>query len=112
MSSDETLIRVLLHGFVALDKNGLPRQEYLKPGGEEERTARAALARHLRSDAQLSREQRDQLAKLLDVDPENDRRIVFQYRRRGRRPQHMANTPAEHTIGMVAVAAYPQKSLS
>jgi hypothetical protein len=94
MSRDETTIRVLLNGFVRHDKNGLPRKEYLKPDSEEELTARATLARHLRSEAQLTREQRNQLANLLDpaLEPENDRRLVFQHRRRGRRPQHMANT--------------------
>jgi hypothetical protein len=102
MATDETLIRVLLNGYVRHDEKGLRRQAYLESDGEDELAARAAMARHLRSDSPLTREQRDVLADLFDPDPgvafRNDRRIIFQYRRRGRRSQHLANTQISQHI--------------
>jgi hypothetical protein len=96
MSSDETLIRVLLNGFVKHDEKGLPRKEYLEADGEDELTACAALARRLRSGPPLTKEQSQQLADLFDPGPDvapwNERRIAFVQRYRGRRPQPMANT--------------------
>ena len=60
------------------------------------------MARHLRSDSPLTREQRDVLADLFDPDPsvgfKNERRIIFQYRRCGRRSQHLANTQISQHI--------------
>jgi hypothetical protein len=96
MSNDETLIRTLLDGFVSHDDNGLPRKTYPEPGSKEELAGRVALARRLRSGSPLTKEQSELLADLFDAGPDlhpwNDRRIAFEQRYRGRRPQPMANT--------------------
>jgi hypothetical protein len=94
--SDETSAYVLLAGFVARDKKGLPQTSYLKPDSEEELAARAALARLLRRPYPLTEELRKQLAALFDPEPDThpaiERKISFRHRGRGRRPQHMRNT--------------------
>ena len=99
--TDESQALMLLSGFVTED-NKLPRIDYLKPDSQEELAARAALAHLLRRPAPLTAELRKQLAALFDpvanVHPAIERRIVFRYRRRGKRPQHMRNTRIAHHI--------------
>ena len=67
VNDDLTLARVLLDGFIRGD-NG---QQYL----DNEREARRALVRLLRSDTPLDRDVRDGLAALFD--PDNELRIAI-----------------------------------
>lgn len=123
VSDDLTLARVLLEGFIGNDE-----QKYL----DDERKARRALVRLLRSDAPLARDVRDALAALFDPDNElripmtgvipgecqlpsgftpNDRKLAFQFRSRQRRPDHVRNTAiAQHVHDGIASGLTEEKA--
>jgi len=92
---EEAEILALLGGVVVNDTQGLPRQEFVTEAEETER--RSLLARLLRSGRPLSQEIRNRLATLFDPDPDPaepaaERQLVFKFRSRGRRPDHVRNT--------------------
>jgi hypothetical protein len=90
---DEWLADELLWGHSEAPPNGLLHRKYLQPGSDEERTARQALVRVLRGDRPLSLTLRKRLAELFDAESTlAERRLVFQFRRRGHRSHHMANS--------------------
>jgi len=123
VNDDLTLARVLLDGFIRDNE-----QKYL----DDEREARRALVRLLRSDAPLDRDVRDGLAVLFDPDNElriaitgviagegqllggftpNDRKLTFQFRSRKRRPDHVRNTAiAQHVHDGIASGLTDEKA--
>jgi hypothetical protein len=123
VNDDLTLARVLLDGFFADSE-----QKYL----DDEREARRALVRLLRSEAPLERDVRDALAALFDPDNEvripitgiiagecrlldgftpNDRKLAFQFRSRKRRPDHVRNTAiAQHVHDGIASGLIAEKA--
>jgi hypothetical protein len=78
---------------------GLFRREYPIKGTEDERLAREALMRVLRSAEPLSRTLRSRLAELFD--PQSaiaERQLVFTRRRKGRPPESRANKQVAHYV--------------
>lgn len=85
MTRDQQRIVHLLCGRTVQDKHGLPRQSYLRNGSTDEKEARRALARVLRTTVPLEVGLRFIIAELIDPDcDEIDRRIRFEYRRKGK----------------------------
>jgi hypothetical protein len=96
MNRDPKRIVELLGGRTVPGKRGLPQRTYLKDGSDEEKEARRALARELRSSAPLNLGLRFILADLIDPDrDEINRRIRFENRRKGK---PSTNALAEKTI--------------
>lgn len=93
MNDEDGLILALLCGFYE-KKRGLIRERFLK--GDEERRARTAFAKLLRSTRPLSREFRLILAALFDTEPDTHpgvaRQLAFVFRKRGQPPDFAANT--------------------
>jgi Phage integrase family len=95
-ADDLTAAWALLAGYV-VEIKGARRLKYFKRGGSHEARARKALARLLRSDGRLDRQLRGQLADLFDPPPSAQRRLVFEFRRRGKHHDAIRNTQiAEH----------------
>jgi hypothetical protein len=91
MSGDHQLIRDLLAGRVVRDRRGSLQLQYLKEGSTEEKEARHALARMLRSSRPLDLGVRCLIAVMIDPDcDEADRRIRFKHKRRGQRSNALA----------------------
>lgn len=85
MNRDHKRIIHLLCGRTVQDKRGLPQQRYLKDGSADEKEARRALARELRTSLPLDVSLRFAIAELIDPDCiEIDRRIRFEHRRQGK----------------------------
>jgi hypothetical protein len=87
---NEELAELLLGGFVETDKYNRLRHRHLKEGSAEEREARRAIAKVLRSPVLLGRQLRDSLADLFDPETPGweQRRIKLVYRRRGKLIDH------------------------
>jgi hypothetical protein len=99
VSDDLSEARALLDGFVVKDLKGRLGSKHLKLGTNDEVSARQALARLLRGSGPLDRQLREQLADLLDPSSTADRTLVFAYRRRGKRADHVRTTQiAEHVF--------------
>jgi len=91
MKSDQKRIVELLRGRTVRDRHGLPRQTYLSDGGSDENEGRQALAKELRTARFLDMGLRLTLAELFDpISEVEERRICFEYRRKGRRSNAMA----------------------
>jgi hypothetical protein len=125
VNDDLTLARVLLDGFI---KDNGPESL------DDEREARRALVRLLRSDTPLDRDVRDGLAALFDPDNElriaitgvipgegqllggftpNDRKLTFQFRSRKRRPDHVRNSAiAQQVHDGIASGLTAEKALA
>jgi hypothetical protein len=122
MANDDLILaRVLLAGFVENNQ-----QKYL----DDEREARQALVRLLRSEAPLDRDVRDALAALFDPDNElritgvipgecqlmdwytpNDRKLTFQFRSRKRRRDPVRNSAiAQHVHDGIASGLTAEKA--
>ena len=85
MSRERDLIVALLCGRPVVNKRGLSRITYLKDGSAEEKDARRALARMLRTSLPLNAGLRFTLGNLIDPDQELvERRIRFEYRHKGK----------------------------
>ena len=56
LSEDERLASILFSGFIDTQKNGLPRQKFIRKGSKEERDCRKAVARLLRSGKPLTQD--------------------------------------------------------
>lgn len=89
------LADVLMAGFVE-DKGHGSVQKYFEPDSQEERAARTAMARVLRSGLPLEQAFLDRLAALFDpredTHPGIDRRLIFEDRKARRRTDHIRNT--------------------
>jgi hypothetical protein len=84
---------------------GLFRREYPIEGTEDERLAREALVRVLRSPEPLSRTLRSRLAELFD--PQSaiaERQLVFTRRRKGRPPESRANKQVSNYVSRMEKA--------
>jgi hypothetical protein len=96
---DEQLSCVLLGGFIKSDKRR-SRVHYLS--GRDESEARKAIAKLLRSGKPLSGQLRDMLASAFDPTSQpnllNGRQIYFRFARRGKQPDHVANTAIAYHI--------------
>src|ERR1700730_12899047 len=89
----------LLKGYVTIDSRGLPKKVYLGRGTDEEKEARATLARLLRSDEPLDYEIRVSLAELVDPYPQfSERKITFEFRSKGARENFYANAKIMHEV--------------
>jgi hypothetical protein len=66
--NDLTLAHYLLHGFMEEDRRGVPHWKFFDREGIDEKEARRALARLLRSDQPIQHELRVMLARLVDPD--------------------------------------------
>lgn len=90
-TEDETRIVRLLCGHTVTNKRGRPQQVYLKDGSAEEKEARRALARYLRTSRPIDLGVCRAIADLLDPDcVKNERRIRFMYKREGNRSDALA----------------------
>lgn len=78
MTSDQERIADLLLGRVERDKRGRRQRRYLKKDGAEEKEARRALAKVLRTAETLDWGFRDLLAELINPRRDTPRRIVFE----------------------------------
>jgi len=91
MSGDHQLIRDLLGGRVVRTPRGSLQLQYLKEGSAEEKEARHALARMLRSSRPIDLGVRYLIAAMIDPDcDEADRRIRFEHKRKGQRSNALA----------------------
>jgi hypothetical protein len=105
---DEWLADELLWGHGEASTNGLLRRKYLLPGSEKEHMARQALVRLLHGDQHLSTTLRKRLAELFDVESTlTERQLVIQFRRRGHRSQHMANSQVANFVDRKIREGYP-----
>jgi hypothetical protein len=95
---DEWMADEFLWGHSEAPVGGLLRRKYLKSGSDEERMARLALVRVLRSERPLSSTLRKRLAELFDESTIGERRLVLQFRRKGKRPHHMANAQVANYV--------------
>jgi hypothetical protein len=85
LTHDQQLVIHLLCGRIVRSKGQVPRTVYLKDGSPEEREARQALARMLRTTLPLDLGVRFLLADMTDPDREEaSRRIRFENRRKGK----------------------------
>jgi hypothetical protein len=66
--NDLTLAHYLLHGFMEEGRRGVPHWKFFDREGIDEKEARRALARLLRSDQPIQHELRVMLARLIDPD--------------------------------------------
>jgi hypothetical protein len=94
MQTDFEFAKALLDGIVEPDRRDRLRLRYLKEGSPDELHARRALSKLLRSDEGLDRRLRESLAELLDSTPPpwQQRKLLFAFRRRGRKTDPYANT--------------------
>lgn len=92
--ADKKLIAELLTGRVTRDKCGLPRTVYLKPGSDEEKKARRALVRYLKTTLPPELDVKFVIAELIDPEDDGPRQIRFEHRRKGK----PSNPSAENTI--------------
>jgi hypothetical protein len=102
VSQDILLAYGLLDGSLDFDRRGLPREQYLKEGSVEEKEAREAISRLLRSPSPLDRQVREMLAALFDPRPNTSpwgkRRIVFRFRSSGNRQSSVRNS---HIVSVI-----------
>jgi hypothetical protein len=93
-NSDLQAARALLDGLIGQKPDGRIFRKYLDRGSPEELEARRELATLLRSPDNLDRQLRESLAGLFDPGPPEwqQRQLVFDFRCRGKPPDHVANT--------------------
>jgi len=98
--NDLQLARILLNGFVEVDRRGRPHSRYLEEGSADEAKARKAFTRILRSNNCLDRQLRTFLAELFDPDPVYGelRTIRIVFRKENRPPDRVANTHVAEQI--------------
>jgi hypothetical protein len=104
---DEDLAFELIAGRLVRDSNGrVLSNEYLKPGSNRERDARAAMARVLRNpDRELSIALRFRLAALFDADYHYEaREFVIKNRKRGVQPNHLVDMSIADDIAREVMA--------
>jgi hypothetical protein len=105
---DEWLADELLWGHGEAAPNGLLRRKYLALGSEEERLAREAMVRLLRADQPLSTTLRRRLAELFDSKSTvTERRLVIEFRRKGRQSQGMATSQVANFVDHKIRDGYP-----
>jgi hypothetical protein len=99
-ADDLSEARVLVGGYVEEDAKGRRRSKYLRPGTDEERRARQALARLFRAPEPLDPQLRDGLAGLFDPDPPagEQRKIEFVGRRPGALTDYVRDTQIAYYI--------------
>jgi hypothetical protein len=91
VTADQERINALLCGRLARDRRGLPHTIYLKHNSAEEKEARRALARYLRTSLPLDLGVRFVLGDLIDPDLDDVERIIrFEHRRKGKRSNPLA----------------------
>ena len=104
---DENLAFELIAGRLVRDSNGrVLSNEYLKPGSNRERDARAAMARVLRNpDRELSIALRFRLAALFDADHHYEaREFVIKNRKRSVQPNHLVDMSIADDIAREVMA--------
>jgi hypothetical protein len=98
-AEDAARIRALLCGELVRDDRGRPRTVYLKLGSNEEKEARRALARMLRSSLPLDPGVRFVLGDLIDPDlTEVEQIIRFEHRRKGKPSNALAGKEIAESI--------------
>lgn len=110
MTRDQELIVTLLCGNAMHDDSDPP--QYLAEGSAEEKEARRALARMLRTSLPLDQGVRGILADLIDPDrDELNRRIRFEHRRKGKPSNAAAEKKAAEFIWAQRRAGVKMKSV-